>query len=204
MAILATAAQTKYPHVHKAVVSTNFLPFKRASNHQQLVMLTDATTDQIGVLIQQNHETIREESLRICSTQIILAELFAVFKGVSDLLTGKSIAIFLGSEIELFIDKKAVLSFVSKGRANYFKELESLLYPTENSELGDFLTGFLFSSLLLFSVTRTRWFVRTTECPNVSWTTIQQTSRVSRGKKACQSFFPRCLIFHGYPIVARL
>ena len=129
----------------RAVVSTNFIPFKRASNnHKHLVMFTDATTDQIGILIQQDKVTIREESLRICSTQIILAELFAVFKGVSDLLTGKSVVIFPSTEIELFIDNKAVLSLVSNGRANYIKELESLLYPTENSELSDSLHGFLF------------------------------------------------------------
>ena len=107
-------------------------------------MFKDATTDQIDNLLQQNKVTIREESLHICSTQINQAELFEVFKGISDLLTGKSVAVFSGTEIELFIDNKAVLSLVSNGRANYIKELESLLYPTENSELSDSLHGFLF------------------------------------------------------------
>ena len=175
-------------------------------------MFKDATTDQIDNLLQQNKVTIREESLHICSTQINQAELFEVFKGISDLLTGKSVAVFSGTEIELFIDNKAVLSLVSKGRTNFFKELESMMYRTENSEFSDSLRGFLFSSLLFFSVARTRWFVRAilnqrtirlTVSPGNKFTgsTIQLTRWVSRGKKVCQSFFPMCPNFQGNPIV---
>ena len=105
-------------------------------------MFTDATTYKIGIHPQQNKVAIREESF--CSTQIILGEMFAVLKGVSDLLTGKGVAILSDTEIELFIDNNAVLSLVSKGKGNYFKELESLLYPTENYELSDSFHGFLF------------------------------------------------------------
>ena len=109
--------------------------------------------------MKQDQRVIYQESTLITPTQIILSELLAVFKAVSDLLTGKIVRLLPGSEIDLFIDNTAVLSLVSKGRASYFKQLESA-FLSSDSRLLDSLNGFLFSALLLFSVARTRFFVR--------------------------------------------
>ena len=139
--------------------------------------------------MKQDHRVIYTESTRITPTQIILSELLAVFKAVSDLLTGKIVRLLPGSEIDLFIDNKAVLSLVSKVRASYFKELESA-FLTSDSRLLDSLNGFLFSALLLFSVARSRFFVRANYIRSADNPADRFSRTVLETNHSQESFFP--------------